>query len=46
VGSVVGAARLSIGAIMIERPIATLARIYEDAIPRRMRAAVAAAAGA
>ncbi len=46
VGGPRGTARIVAGSGAIERPIAALAAVYEEAIPRRMRAALAAAAGA
>ena len=46
VGQPGGTARFILGAHNIERPISALHRIYEQAIPRRMQEAMAAAAGA
>ncbi|MFI5213244.1 MAG: phosphoribosylformylglycinamidine synthase subunit PurL [Gemmatimonadales bacterium] len=45
-GAVDGTARLTAGGITVERPIPRLLEIWEQAIPRRMAAAIRQAAGA
>jgi hypothetical protein len=45
-GAVDGAARLTAGGVTVERPIQRLRGIWEQAIPRRMAAAMRQAAGA